>query len=115
MRYLSLGEGVKFESDQAKKIRALLLNKSSYLRGKFPKDTAFASNMCLFDPIVRIRFEAPPAVADAWVCFACAEVAFAAGGRTASPEDCSPAIREILALVKTVLPDDPVIAKIRMR
>lgn len=114
-RYRSVGQGVKLDPEQANKLRALVLRESSYLRGRYPKGADFASKLCLFDPIVRIRFEDARDTADAWVCFACADVVFTSGRTSSQQEDFSPMSRELLVLVKSILKEDPVIAKIRER
>ncbi len=114
-QYDSVGEGVKLDQAQVLKLKGLLLSVSSYQRGRHPKGTDFAHKLCGFSPIVRTRFEDGRRVAEAWLCFSCNDVRFSDGYQSSRQEDFSPMSRELLALVKSVLKDDPVIAKIPAR
>lgn len=114
-RYGSVGDGVTLDRAQRERLQTLLLATASYTRGRHPKGTDFASNMCLFDPFVRMRFDAGRESAEVWVCFLCSEVAFFDGARFTEPEDAHPIASELLALAKSVLKDDSVITKIPQR
>ncbi len=113
--FLSVGDGVKFSSAETVRLREMLLSPLSYHQA-VPDENGFVDmKVCEFYPVVRVLFFSAETKAEVWICFFCSELVFMSEQTARARRDITPVSRELLALVKSVLKDDPVIAKIPAR
>lgn len=96
-------------------IKALLLADTSYTVLIDPKTGKPLFKGCGFEPIAKIRFSGRAADVEAWLCFSCSDVVLMGDGKMLGGGEFKPIRRELIAWLKAVLHDDPVIAKIPMR
>ena len=111
----TVGDGVKLDETKAIAFKKLLLAQASYTGPMFSGDGERLKKRCGFFPIIRALFSTDDTEIEVWICFFCSDLAVLGKDRRLGGDDFKPISRELLALVQSVLKDDPVIIKIRAR
>lgn len=115
LQYESVGEGDELTAAQVSILRKMLLDPASYTGPRISEDGHQLYKSCGFWPNVRIEFSGAGEKIEIWICFSCSDLVALDEHRTVGGDEFKPVARDLLALVKSVLKDDPVIAKIRAR
>jgi hypothetical protein len=113
IRYSLVGAGKILTAEQTAKLKALILAPTSYVMHVDDETGEQLVGSRLFSPLIRIRFSSGGAAVETWVSFSWAHMVVLGEEKVVGGSEINPMRQELLALLKSAMADDPVIAKLR--